>query len=206
MSPTSQSCHSYTANRLRCYDLSVKSMCVQKVLTNYILLRHAIWTWRKSIHHSQSRSWLQQIGCKLRMERSRTRCWIVFFAYNRRDNGYSTINTTHRRTTTSYFITKYSKNIFRIAIHGLHRIVSEDRITPRSFINSETFKASDVSNKYTYDYGPNKYRQNSCVFQGLLKGIQDYCNCIPRYIDDIEDHIQERFETNTVSKYSIKKA
>ena len=54
-------------------------------------------------------------------------------------------------------------------------------------------KAADVSNRYTYDYGPNKYRQNSCVFQGLLKGIQDYCNCIPRYIDDIEDHIQERF-------------
>ena len=56
-------------------------------------------------------------------------------------------------------------------------------------------KASDVSNKYTYDYGTHKYRQNSCLFQGLLKGIQDYCNCIPRYIDDIEDYIQGRFET-----------
>ena len=54
----------------------------------------------------------------------------------------------------------------------------------------KSFKASDVSNTYTYDYGPNKYRQRTCIFQGLLKGIQDYCSCIPRYIDDIEDHIQ----------------
>ena len=68
----------------------------------------------------------------------------------------------------------------------------------RLFIASETLKASDVANKYTYNFGPNKYRQNSCVFQSLLKGIQDYCNCIPRYIDDIEDHIQEWFERNTV--------
>ena len=53
-------------------------------------------------------------------------------------------------------------------------------------------KASDVSNNYTYNYGPNNYRQRTCVFQGLLKEIQEYCNCIPRYIDDIEDHIQEQ--------------
>ena len=73
-----------------------------------------------------------------------------------------------------------------------------DRMSPRSFIASETLQASDVSNKYTYDYGPDKYLQNSCVFKSLLKGIRDYCNCIPRYIDDIEDHIQEKF-----CKYSL---
>ena len=53
-------------------------------------------------------------------------------------------------------------------------------------------KDTDVSNNYTYNYGPKKYRQRTCVFQGLLKEIQEYCNCIPRYIDDIEDHIQEQ--------------
>ena len=53
-------------------------------------------------------------------------------------------------------------------------------------------KATDVSNNYTYNYGPKKYRQRTCVFQGLLKEIQEYCNCIPRYIDDIEDHIQDQ--------------
>ena len=62
------------------------------------------------------------------MERVRTRCWIVFFAYYRWDNGYSSINTTHSGTTTSYFTAKYSENIFGIAIHGLHRIVSNHKI------------------------------------------------------------------------------
>ena len=93
----------------------------------------------------------------------------------------------------------YLGSPYTACIGSFHKIVyHHDRMSPRSFIASETLQASDVSNKYTYDYGPDKYRQNSCVFKSLLKGIQDYCNCIPRYIDDIEDHIQEKF-----CKYSL---
>ena len=44
---------------------------------NNIKFRHAIWTWRKSIHHSQHCSRLQQIGHKLQLERFWTRGWII---------------------------------------------------------------------------------------------------------------------------------